>query len=415
MKAAIYLIIPIFFLLLAGTAVASNGEWTERENHTLNWGESVEVNDYLITAHDFSQARAIDIDTDYVMLTIKFKDDDELSTLLSLNNNNIPAIKMFKEQINITAFEVVTGNDIPAPYTKIGISTFNLTEIEQESWINTTLVVSKTKAKTAYIDDRAFITIQLQNLRGITFDDIKINETIPENLILDPDIDEDMITTLEPYSKNIILYSVKALRPGEYTIPPTEVLLTYKGTTYVQYTNSTTLTINGPYVNITKSVEGNENDPNVLDVTVRLKNEGDRAAHIRAHDDQIEGSEIVEGTTTKDIILYPENESTISYSIRMDKIAGNTIVPSAFADFFDAKGYSGIVKTDRFYLFNVFEEDEEPEVEEVNPDARTPMNKTNGKGDKDEDDGDVPTFGDVWSIKDIMDNTMRIIDEALSF
>lgn len=411
MRAYICIILAILTLALANAPIAAeeNGNWEERVNHTLYWGDSIDVNGSLITAHDFSKAKPFDIDTDYVMLTILSESSEEWNVMLSTNNSRIPSNKIVGGKLNITALEVVTGNDIPAPYAKIGVSTFNFTKSETESWINTTLQVSKTKFKNANIDDRAYITIQLHNLRGINFDEISINETLPENLIFDPDIEDIQITDLSPYSKEVLQYSVKALYPGNYTIPPTEVRLVYQGATYFQYSNSTNLIVHGPYINATKTVEGNETDPEVLDITVNIKNEGDRAAHIRVYDEMISDSKFIEGKTSANLILFPENNTTLSYSLHMNKIQGNMIVPSAVIEFTDAKGYSGTVRTNRYYLVNIFEDEEVEIIEEYDEDTRTQMNTYN------ETEADIPKYGNIRSIKDLVDNTMRIINEALSF
>ncbi|MDA0525622.1 hypothetical protein [Methanococcoides alaskense] len=417
MKAYICIILAIFILALANAPIAAeeNGDWEECINYTLYWGDSIDVNGSLITAHDFSKAKPFDIDTDYVMLTILSESSEEWNAMLSINNSDLPDSKIIEGRLNITALEVVTGDDIPISYAKIGVSIFNVTETEADSWVNKTLQVSKTKLKNANIDERAYITIQLHNLRGSNIEDISINETLPENLILDPEIEDIHITDLSPYSKEVIQYSVKALYPGNYTIPPTEIRFVNKGITYFQYSNSTNLIVHGPYINATKTIKINETDPEALDFTVNVKNEGDRAAHIRAHDEMITDSKFIEGKTSANLVLFPENTTILSYSVHMNSIHAYMIVPSAVIEFTDAKGYSGTVRTNRYYLNDVFENGELDFIEEYDDDTRAQMNTSNSNSKDRIVEADIPRYGNIRSVRDLVDTTLEIINEALSF
>lgn len=415
------LIILFVTILCANTAIASSdddADWSESVNHTLYWGDSVEVDGFLIKANDFSQARAFDIETDYVMLAINSGDSEEWNTLLSVNNNQIPDNGIFAERLNITVFEIVTGNDIPAPYTTIGVSTLNITE-KTDSWINNTISATKTKYKETYLDERIFISIRIINLRNLDFQGIIINETLPENILTDPDIDVDQTISIGPYSKNTIRYSVKALRPGNYTIPPTEIEITHRGVKYYQYTNSTELVVYGPYITATKTIAANENDPKLLDITVKVKNEGNRAAYVEIKDEMFPNSVLKEGNTSSELVIFPDKVKTLKYSVRVEDIDSNTIVPSAEVYFSDSKGYSDTFKTKRFYLFEEVEREDLPEpIEEMpegNPEMEASEDSTESNGENieiHEENIEYPSFGPIHSIKDIIDNTRRIINEA---
>ncbi|ABE51301.1 Hypothetical protein Mbur_0299 [Methanococcoides burtonii DSM 6242] len=417
MRTYVCILLLIFILALTNTPTAAedNGNWEEQINYTLHWGESVDVNGSLIKAHDFSRARPFDIETDYVMLTILSESSEEWNVMLSTNSSDIPVSKIVGGRLNITALEVVTGNDIPTPYTKIGVSIFNFTTQNSESWINTTLQVSKTKLKNVNIDERAFITIQLHNLRGSSLDDISINETLPENLIFDPEIEEINISDLNPYSKKVIQYSVKALYPGNYTIPPTEIRLVNNGITYFQYSNSTNFIVHGPYINATKTVKGNDTDPEILDIAVNVKNEGDRAAHIRIQDEMLVESKLIDGKTSADLVLLPNNTTNLSYIVHMNKIQGNMIVPSAIIEYTDAKGYSGTVRTNRYYLNSIYEDGGTIVFDEYEEDKEQQITNFTRPAKQVEVEEDGLKYKTIRSVKDIVDNTMRIINQALSW
>ncbi|NYT19579.1 MAG: hypothetical protein GKC08_04735, partial [Methanosarcinales archaeon] len=83
--------------------------------------------------------------------------------------------------------------------------------------------------------------------------------------------------------------------------------------------------------------------------------------------------------------------------------------------FSDSKGYSDTFKTKRYYLFEHEEEEEVPEPIEQTP---TEDRETEASVDYAESYGEnieYPTFGHIRSVKDIIDNAMRIINEALEY
>ncbi|WP_445475917.1 hypothetical protein ACT9XH_04075 [Methanococcoides methylutens] len=412
------LIILFAMLLCANTTIASSyddADWNESANYTLYWGDSIEIDGFLIKANDFSRSRPFDIETDYVMLTINSDGSEQWSALLSVNNSQLPDSGIFGERLNITAFEVVTGNDIPAPYTKIGVSTLNITEEGTDSWINKTIYVTKTKYKDTHIDERVFIAIQIENLRNQDFQGVIINETLPENILMDPDINLDQNINISPHSKNTIEYSVKALRPGNYTIPPTEIEIVNQGIKHYYYTNSTELVVYGPYINATKIVTVDENDPQLFDITIKVNNEGNRAAYVEIKDEMLPNSILVEGKTEAEMVIFPDKVKTLEYSLRIEDIKINTIVPSAEVYFSDSKGYSDTFKTKRSYLFEHEEEEEVPEsieeitAEDVGAEASVDSGESTGENIE------YPSFGRIRSVRDIIDNTMRIINEALEY
>ncbi|WP_440952299.1 hypothetical protein [Methanococcoides sp. FTZ1] len=415
MRIHVCLIIVFAIILCANIAIASSEndpEWNESVNYTLYWGDSVEVDGFLIKANDFSKARPFDIETDYVMLTIISDDSEKWSALLSVNNSQIPDRGIFGERLNITAFEVVTGEDIPAPYTKIAVSTLNITEEESGSWINNTISVTKTIYKETYIDERVFIEVQIKNLRNLEFQNVTINETLPENILSDPDIDVDQTIDIEPYSKKLIQYSIKALKPGNYTIPPTEIELVYRGVTYHHYTNSTELVVYGPYITAEKTATVNENDPQQLDISITVENKGNRAAYLEIRDEMMPNSILKEGKTTTEMVIFPDKVKKLEYTVNIKTINKNTIAPSAEIYFSDSKGYSDTFWTKRFYIFKEHEEGTpEPLIEpEEEQDIADPEYSDTSSGNM-----EYPKFGPIRSVRDLVDNAMIIINEALEY
>lgn len=73
------------------------------------------MNRSLIAAHDLSQARPFDIDTDHVMTTVLSENSEGWNVLLPINSNDIHSNNIIDGRLTITALELVTGNDIPPP------------------------------------------------------------------------------------------------------------------------------------------------------------------------------------------------------------------------------------------------------------------------------------------------------------
>ena len=123
MKQQLFLVIGLTVLLsnfcIVASAQSDDVEWLDAEEYTLYWGDMINHSGYHIMAEDFSPAKPIDVDTDYVMLTINSIYDDSWGAILGVNNTQISNNTAFDDRLNITAIEVITGNDIPSPYTVI--------------------------------------------------------------------------------------------------------------------------------------------------------------------------------------------------------------------------------------------------------------------------------------------------------
>ena len=122
----------VIVLICAGTSVASEDddiEWFESEEHTLYWGDKINTSGYLICASDFSLAGPTDSNNDYVMFSIITNRSEEWNSILALNSSELPSTEIFDDRLKIEAFEIVTGNDIEAPYTTIEVSVSNMESV----------------------------------------------------------------------------------------------------------------------------------------------------------------------------------------------------------------------------------------------------------------------------------------------
>ncbi|MHC1576076.1 MAG: hypothetical protein ACXQTE_01860, partial [Methanosarcinaceae archaeon] len=401
-------------LICTGTSVASEDddiEWFESEEHTLYWGDKINTSGYLICASDFSLAGPTDSNNDYVMFSIITNRSEEWNSILALNSSELPSTEIFDDRLKIEAFEIVTGNDIEAPYTTIEVSVSNMSTqtYVTTTWVNSTLTVKRTIMNEIYIDERAYFSIEVENLKDFYLDKITINETLPENIIMDPDRDIGYNCTIGPHGTQLYRYSIKALRPGEYVMPATEVQLTHLGKDHYIYTNTSNFTVHGPFINVTKNVSIEDTDDNEyhLNITVNISNEGDRAAHVKITDHIPISATVTEGMISNELVLYPSDTHILQYMLRIPDIE-RIKFPAAVVEFSDSKGYSGDSRSKIIVLSTGYTVPEETEVYEV-PETEHQETMENVMDTEEVEDNDTSplfqSFGEIRSVKDIIDNT----------
>ncbi len=358
---------------IATAQIEEDIEWLDAEEYTLYWGDQVNASGYSIESVEYSTPRYSDVPDDYVLLSILMTNTSKSwSTILSVNNSNIPGYDVFDNKFKLEVVDIVTGINIPSPYSKIKVylaKELPPEEYLKRTWINTTISMEKTAGYEIYIDERAHVKIVVENLKDIHFEDVKLNVTIPNNFVLDPDGDIGWTFDLDGKSKSTFRYSIKSTRAGNFTIPATELMLTHLGITHYKYTISSQLIVHGPTINITRlAVPLNSTLNDIVNITIYVGNEGDRAAHVKISDDIPAGTTKISGETSGDMVLQPSSNYTMQYSIKMDRI-GDIIIPSAKVVFLDAKGYGGTVESKKM-IISVMEElvaVEEPMPVEVKP------------------------------------------------
>jgi uncharacterized repeat protein (TIGR01451 family) len=332
------------FCIIA-VAQSNDVEWLDSEEYTLYWGDEVNHSGYIITAVDFSPAKATDDENDYVFLTVDSVYGDSWGAILANNTAMIGNNTVFDERLNITSIEIITGNDIPSPYTTISVCISNSTGSlpTKVSWMDANFEFKTHVSDEVYIDERAYVTIEMDNLKDIAFEEVTIIQVLPEELVMDPDSDQFWNFSFNPYEKKIHDFSLKALKPGTYELPGPLVNAEYNGRVYSKQLNNSSLIIHGPYINLKKTVSStsvNQND--VINVTLDVSNAGDRAAHVRVSDQLPLGSVLISGKNDLSRVLPAEENVSLEYSIRMEK-TGDIVIPSAQADFVDSKEYEGTV------------------------------------------------------------------------
>jgi hypothetical protein len=411
------------FTVIVTTASAQSDEddieWLEGEEHTLYWGDEVNVSEYLITALEFSTPGPSDTNTDYVILSIVTGNGESRTSMLSVNNSNIEDSNIFDSRLRINATEVVTGNNIPTPYTTIEVFLAEETEDPYPliTWINVTVSMERSASEEIYIDERAYVSIEIQNLKDLYFEDVMINETIPENFVLDPDVDIDWTFDLKNNSIKLQRYSLKSLKPGNYTLPATELILTHLGITHYKYTNTSQLTVHGPFINVTKTIlSSNESSNENVYIKVNISNEGDRAAYVRISDELPAGATLLSGRTTGEMVLQPSTNYTINYSIQADR-KKDIILPAATVTFVDAKGYGDTIGSTRIVVPAIAGLPETVETEDITTVTEAEVvptdETTNVQSTPEEEKRSI--FGKVWTAPKFVDRVITLIESAISW
>ncbi len=414
------LIILIFILLAAGNiAIAEEGtQWLDSEEFTLYWGEEVNSSGYIIKATDFSAAGAFDVPYDHVMLSIKSNRFEQWNCLLSLNNTEIPDTYIIEDRLTIQALKIVTGNDIPAPYTKINVTVSNTTlpSVNSVSWINSTILATRTITLDIYMDERAYLTTEITNLKGKYLEDISLNSTLPPQLFPDPDINTNTTFKLAPYGQTSQEFSIKALKPGTYSIPPAWITVRNEGETYYKYLNSSNITIHGPYMNVSKKIIPDVNNTDILTLNITVTNEGDRAAHVQIMDTLPSCCSLIEGELNRELVLFPKNETKMEYSIHLHPGYREILIPDARVEYCDAKGYVGSTSSGKIKYVSGEKEEEEPSVvDETSSNTTTVIEQINNAPPETETTEDKkPSISEIHSVKDLVDTLLDIVDLALN-
>jgi hypothetical protein len=407
-----FLIIPLAVNIAVMAVSAEDIDWKDPEEFTLDWGEEINVSGYTIEAIDFSKSSPTDVEDDFVMLSVKSNKSDSWNAVLGTNQSVFTSTKVFDDLIKINASKIVTGSDIPIPYTVINVSISNETKTST-SWINNSISFSRTTVNEIYIDQKAHVTVRISNLKGIHFEKISIKTSLSEGLIVDPDQDLDFEGSLPSRKDKTFHYSVRALKPGNYTLNPVNLNLTYLGIDYHLKTNDSYLVVHGPFINVSKEYSLKAEDGTYfIDISTIATNEGDRAAYVKFEDRMPDEVEIIGKDKNKSGVLYPDQSFTINSSLKVEE-KENLVLPSSFASFSDSSGYSGYVSSGNILIplatFNITDEKANlKEPVEMNTSVKRGNESVNGTNN-------TSMFGSVRSVKDFVNVTMEIIYDSLNF
>lgn len=206
------------------------------------------------------------------------------------------------------------------------------------------LILTKSIAEEVYMDETAYVTVAVRNYGIYSMNSVTITDTVLSSMELKDSITLEKTVSFKPGETiEVFSYSLKPIKPGSYTSPKT--IATFEasdGETYTYESDDPEITINGPYIVLTQSVNKTKVEPGTeVKVTVSAKNEGNRDASTRASStDFPEGATFVSGDTSVDKVLSTGESGSYSYVLKMNDVGTFKLSP-ATATFIDMENYKG--------------------------------------------------------------------------
>lgn len=345
------------------TVAVEPGEYST--SMIINWGESVNVSGYTITAVDFSPGTVeepedktkCDLESnafirkawgcdDYVMLEV-FKNGDHLfDAILTESNKTISGSDFYNETIyedaqgslRIIALQVVTGKYIPSPYAELKILVrINKNDFEFDISNNFTIVkTAPVEANVNPFSEFIPVSISVKNTGTFDFPYIWVNDSTPEGFISTP---QELgwgisLKKGDIWQKEYLIKPLKPVAGKEYTLPPAVLYVVRNNRTYNLSTVEYSFILRSSEIIVTKTVDNTEvREPGNVTVNISVKNNGSRAALVKVHDSILPGMEIVGGELNFSIVLQPDEFYNNSYILKLNDISDNISLPYAWFEF----------------------------------------------------------------------------------
>ena len=244
---------------------------------------------------------------------------------------------------------------------------------------------SKTINDNIYINEKAIVTISLTNIGSLPINGITVTDSLPRDFELDENSSLEWELDLNSGESKSFTYTLLPLQPDEngYTVPPANAQWTQDSKEYYVLSNSPCITVYGPKIELSKSV-----DPDTIDgtgtvsVTIKVKNTGNVLANIEVSDYLWQDAELIDGELEAEMVLRGGEDQTFGYSMKLD-ISDSIELPCASAHFVDTQDYKGDVVSD-VVLINMAEE-EKPLTEQTNVSVNESLNKKTSKNNSSED------------------------------
>jgi len=297
---------------------------------TLVWGARVAIEGYVFEATDFSVGRASEIrlgESVWALVTVYENDSVVWREIFSTNETVVDYaynanessytfdlnctetyLENETDRIRVHASKIVIGSN---PQTQsitvraciIEPPPINL--ISFDEWLNNTFSVTKSASKEVYVREQVFIELKITNIS--VADRVEVADSITDEFVVDPDCD-----LYWDYSLNMYRYSITPLVPGMHTLPSANVSVWCEGRRINITSNTPEVTVQGPYVTVTKTAEPTDG---VVNVTVSVCNKGNQAAMVYVFDSMPDGAELIGGTLNWSMVLNPAStEHTSEYA-----------------------------------------------------------------------------------------------------
>ncbi len=228
-----------------------------------------------------------------------------------------------------------------------------------------------TGAKVYSVLDYSVVSLGVYNIGFYTVGNLSsIDPPVPDDFVVVP-ITEDRnpvcVSDNSPYSTS---YKLLPARPGSYTIDKVVASTNFYGTNFTWESGSSTITVHGPHIILSKSVKQENNG--TCRVILNIHNDGDRAAWINLTDTVPADAGYIDGSSEQGIeggtlplgewdlgvssvndsylltvtgVLLPPGESLVmSYRIHPDRF-DELDLPYASIEFRARSNYRGVVRS----------------------------------------------------------------------
>ena len=205
-------------------------------------------------------------------------------------------------------------------------------------------ILTKSMTKDIYMDETAHVLVSVRNSGNYNVNSVTIRDSIINGVELKDSITLEKTLSFAPgETKEVFSYSLKPLKEGTFTAPKaTASFVASNDKEYTYESNGPKLTINGPDIVITQTLDKSTIQPgDEVKVTVTTKNEGNRDASTRVTSTQFpEGATFISGDTILDKVLGKDQSSSYTYILKMNEL-GIFKIPPATATFIDMEGFKG--------------------------------------------------------------------------
>lgn len=264
------------------------------------------------------------------------------------------------------------------------------------------LIISKSFIKERHMGENVPVSVTIRNAGLCDINNIVLKDSIVSNMHLQKDAALEKTLSLKSgeTAEDVFKYTLVPEKPGEYTFPKTIATFTLSNgqSQQVESDNSEKITIYGPYIEITKTVNKQQLSPgDELTVTVTAKNTGNIDASVTVTDTVPSEAKLISGETSfKQVLESNGGSKTITYIMQMNK-EGEIKLPACKASFLDLDKYSGEVYSEAPVVsvgktITLEGSSSQPEGSTgSNEEKNEPSDQSTGGTE--EDYGDTPGFG----------------------
>lgn len=206
------------------------------------------------------------------------------------------------------------------------------------------LIITKTVADEIYIDQTAHVSVNIWNKGIYDINSVIVSDEETGNFEVQGSVGNNITLSFSPdeTKSQVFEYSLKPVKTGKFTIPSTTATFTDPdGQTHTFTSDESTIEVNGPDINVTKTVSPESISPgDSATVKVTVKNQGNRDASVVTKETIPQGATYVSGDLTFDDVIAKRKSYSYSYVIRADDI-GELELPETTASFIDMEDYKG--------------------------------------------------------------------------